>query len=460
MSVINKMLRDLDAGQPSGVVAKPSLFSGLSAIRDTISVGDTDKNERYVHTNRFKPFLLIALMLVAALLALWYLMGFSNVGKPVSFKVLAPIQAPTQIQTRTPAPSPSTTSAANSVTDSASSLAAPEQKAINANPNSQLTTTPEQPGVVAGTKPQAAEPLANPVPTQAPAQAPALAPTAMPAQPMITLPEPVSSMNSLNFARMLAEPPLPRAVSTHSKSAAAAAGAQGSTFPAAASKAEKKALPETALAKPAVAAVPAAAATPVSNLPRVVALNPPRSSPERAPALDTSTQAQKQAAVQETLAQAQNLWNAGSKEAAMELLRDAVAAIERAKASGTLPLDSPALPSLVRELARMELAEGRASQVLDLLIRLEPLVSGQADLWAVRGNAAQRLGQHQQASNAYLAALKLRPNEPRWMLGAAVSLAAQGQMVAAAALTDKARMTGSVSPEVLNYMKQLGVPIR
>ena len=141
-------------------------------------------------------------------------------------------------------------------------------------------------------------------------------------------------------------------------------------------------------------------------------------------------------------------------------MREAVAVTERAYNAGTLPADSPVLASLVREQVRMELAEGRVSVVLELLVRLEPALPGQADLWAVRGNAAQRLARHQGAVQAYLRALELRPDEPRWMLGAAVSLAALGRLDAAAEQVERARSLGNVSPEILAYLRQAGVPLK
>jgi len=168
----------------------------------------------------------------------------------------------------------------------------------------------------------------------------------------------------------------------------------------------------------------------------------------------------RQAAALETLSQARNLWNAGSREAALDAMRQAVAVAEQAQTSAPEPTALPTLQTLVRELARMELAQGQVGQVLELLVRLEPLLADQADLWAVRGNAAQRLGQHQASVHAYGMALKLRPGEPRWMLAAAVSLAVQGQLTAAAEQAEKARAAGAVSPEVLAYLRQLGVPLR
>jgi Flp pilus assembly protein TadD len=144
----------------------------------------------------------------------------------------------------------------------------------------------------------------------------------------------------------------------------------------------------------------------------------------------------------------------------MELVQEALSAAERASLASPSSGNPSVLAALARELARMELAEGQVSQALAMLTGLEPALSGFADVWALRGSAAQRLGRHQESASAYLMALKLRPNEARWMLGAAVSLAAQGQTAAAAELAEKARAGGVLSPEVATYLRQLGVPLR
>jgi MSHA biogenesis protein MshM len=169
---------------------------------------------------------------------------------------------------------------------------------------------------------------------------------------------------------------------------------------------------------------------------------------------------QAQSPVLEALAQAQSLWKSGSRQASMGLLREALAAAERANPVGTPSADHSELVLLARELARMDLILGQPGSALALLRRLEPALFGFADVWAIRGNAAQRLGRHQESATAYLMALKLRPNEPRWMLGAAVSLAAQGQIGKATELAEKARISGVLSLEVATYLRQLGVNLR
>ena len=218
--------------------------------------------------------------------------------------------------------------------------------------------------------------------------------------------------------------------------------------------------------RPAVTPAMPVAAAPVANTVSatepVVANSPVLASasavasPAAAALATPNPSTQRQAAAAEALSQAQTLWTAGSRDAAIELMREALTVAERNAAPG----GSAMLVSMVRELARMELAEGQAARVLDMLTRLEPAIAGRADLWAVRGNAAQRLGRHQESANAYMHALRLRPEEPRWMLGAAVSLAAQGQTTEAADLAEKARAGGAVSREVAAYLRQLGVPLR
>lgn len=174
----------------------------------------------------------------------------------------------------------------------------------------------------------------------------------------------------------------------------------------------------------------------------------------------TSQAAVARPAALDALAQAQSLWNAGSHTAAIELLSQAVSRVESSTASGAPVTGQSALASLARELARMQLADGQVGPALALLKRLEPQLAQVADVWAMRGNAAQRLGQHAEAAQSYQKALTLRADESRWMLGAAVSLAAQGQTAAAGELADKARGMGALRPEVANYLRQLGVVIR
>ena len=167
------------------------------------------------------------------------------------------------------------------------------------------------------------------------------------------------------------------------------------------------------------------------------------------------------ASAMEALAHAQRLWNAGSRLPAIDLLSEALALLERTP-MGSASVGTGAvapLAAVARELARMELAEGQVTQALEMLTRLQPSLGNVADIWAMRGNAAQRLGRHEESVTAYRAALRLRPDEARWMVGAAISLAAQGQIAAATELAEKARSGGALTHEIATYLQQLGVTL-
>jgi len=172
------------------------------------------------------------------------------------------------------------------------------------------------------------------------------------------------------------------------------------------------------------------------------------------------------AAAREAQAQAQALWSAGSYDAAIDLLQDALASAERnaQNTQGVAALPSGAaiqtLSAMALDLAHMLLTQGRAGASADMLARLEPLLPADAEVWATRANAAQRAGRHQESVKAYTRALELRPEEQRWLLGAAVSLAALGQTSSAAAQLEKAASLGPISKDVLAYLRQAGVRVK
>jgi len=364
VSVINKMLRDLDARRADGGGSEHPRQASLSGMQGTVSVPSSAQRP-VVQIGRW--LLLLLLLLAAGIAAAWFL-GLGMFSPPPAPPVVAvaPVAA---------APAPAVSAPESAAAAAADPLAAVADVPVRVEPEPPAAAKPpverEKKRRPESTGPEAAVALAPERPEQKDRKRPAAAP-----------------------ANTLASAP------------------------------DQPVRP------------PAAQAAGVSS----PAVNP---QPQRG-----------QTAARETLAQAQALWNAGSREAALELVREAVGVLERVQ-----PVDAALLAPLVREQARMELALGRPGAVLALLSRLEPLLSGQADLWAVRGNAAQRLGRHDESVQAYLAALELRPGEARWMLGAAVSLAALGKTAAAAQQVEQARALGPISPEVLTYLRQAGVPL-
>ena len=207
---------------------------------------------------------------------------------------------------------------------------------------------------------------------------------------------------------------------------------------------------QVAAAAPTMPAVPTNTAS---------ALSPPATSSTLAAADPQGGSARQLQAGREALAQAQSLWNAGSRDAANELLQHALLIAERSAGSTPTPATTQLLATLAREQGRMQIAEGRPQAALDVLSRLEPYLGQDADAWALRGNATQRLGRHQDSLRAYTAALQIRPNEQRWLLGVAVSLAALGQTANASDMAAKARAQGPISKEVQTYLRQAGVTL-
>lgn len=181
---------------------------------------------------------------------------------------------------------------------------------------------------------------------------------------------------------------------------------------------------------------------------------PPRfepAAPRPAPVLRSEI-AVREVAADETVAAALALWNEGSHGNALATLRDALATAE--------PRNPPAARRLARELARLEIAGERPDAALALLRRMEGPLAEDADAWALRGNAAQRLSLHPEAASAYLAAVRLRPDEGKWMLGAAISLAADGRLDEANSWVERARERGAVTAPIGAYLQQLGLGVR
>jgi MSHA biogenesis protein MshN len=203
---------------------------------------------------------------------------------------------------------------------------------------------------------------------------------------------------------------------------------------------------------PVVAAVAASAPLAPSDV-----VPPPM--PASAPAAAELAQKQ-QLAGRDALAHAQTLWNGGSHDAAVDMLQQAVASAERVATGTPGPANTQTLVLLVREFGRMQLSEGRPGVVWETLTRLEPVLRDQPEMWALRANAAQRMGRHQDSVHAYMTALQSRPTEQRWLLGTAVSLAALGQTASATEMAEKASTAGPISKEVQTYLRQMGVQLR
>lgn len=382
MSVINKMLRDLDQRQTANrAVSSVTVPAPHAALRrGTASVSSAASLT--APRSRWAGWLALVVLVVALALAGWWLQTAGPLAARVSPVVAAP--APAVVV----APAPVAAASVPAAQPVAAELQPPVPTPLAATP----VAAPATVVPVTLSRPPAATGGDTPAVASASKTRPAPAPAPMPASPMVLRMEPSLA---------------PRK--------AASSG------------------PSTPAAVP-----PVPEATPVAQ--------------------------RQQQAGGDAIAQAQSLWNAGSRDAAIDLMQQSVAAAERAAKAGANPGSAaggtPLLVLLVREMARMQMAEARYGAVWEGLSRLEPLLGNQPDLWALRANAAQRLGRHQDSVHAYMAALQSRPNEQRWMLGAAVSLAALGQTGSAADMAERARAAGPISRDVLTYLRQMGVPVK
>ena len=385
MSVINKMLRDLDERARAPDAAATSLAVPLSVTRGTASVTALPVS-RPRRGRRFGWVALVAVSLALVALAwAWWL------GRPALTRNAAESQ-----------PLAAVLPAYTDATPTRIAQLPPAALAANA------------PAPAAGAT-DAVQLAVAPMPPAPPATVPARKAT-----PSVT------PMRDTGVAART----VPKNPPENSSASALLSQASAATAPTASPILQTLAAPPTAAA----AATATATAQPVPQLWQDAALD--------------------------TVAQAQRLWASGARDAALDLLRAAMQVLERSHGPELTSTGSVATLALVRELARMELAQGQPAAVLELLQRHERLMAGRSELWALRANAAQRAGQHAQASEAYKTALLIRPGEPRWMLGAAVSLAALGQLAPAAELAEQARAIQAASPEVLAYLRQLGVPLR
>ena len=280
----------------------------------------------------------------------------------------------------------------------------------------------------------------------------ATAPTGLPGLPASSLPAPATStalpVNATAASTTAGAKPL--AANETAKPPSAPDGVMAKPVAAIAKPQALPGLPNAPASRPASESSVNASVAPLVS-PATTPLTPP---PLAKPPVDSAQQGSHQA-----LAQAQAMWTEGARASAIDLLRQALSRLELTSPSGAGSGAPAPMAAMVRELVRMEVAEGQVGNAHKLLVRLEPQIGQVADLWAMRANAAQRLGQHADAASSYRRTLKLKSDEPRWLLGLAVSLAAQGQTGEAAELAEKARLLGPLRPDIANYLRQLGVVI-
>ncbi|MCF8211765.1 MAG: hypothetical protein K9K38_20545 [Rhodoferax sp.] len=487
MSVINKVLRDLDQRQATPPGAGAGAGDGADPTVGLRSGTSTVESAAVFRPNRTRPGLLwqigaaVSLGIAGLAGAGWWWQTHKDSGL-VANQVVAAVA--TQAAQPASAAKPALAASAPAGVSSAVPVAAPASVPVAAGAEASTVAAPASaPGSVAVPAP-APSSVAGVVPAPAPAaiQVAASAPQmpAVQAKTAEQIPAPAAAApapdpsTALAVAGKSSTPPertpepgkRPAApVAKDAKDAKGQAIAKESAKQSATEKAAPPKRERTESSPAGSTALRMERSLSMQSLaePSLAYRSGKASASERSSANAPANASQSAAATQsatEVLAQAQSLWTGGNRDAAIDLLRDAVAVAERAAPAGTGANGDAVLLPLVRELTRMQVGLARHAAVWDLLTRLEPLLGNQPDLWAIRANTAQRLGRHQDSVHSYMAALQSRPTEQRWLLGAAVSLTALGQLSSAAEMAERARAVGPISKEVQSYLRQMGVAVR
>lgn len=392
MSVINKMLRDLDDGAAAARGAVPSLDGVASVTRDTVTVSRGSPDTVPPGLRAWHKAM-AALGVAAVLWAVgWWWPGAAVT--PDARLISAAAQPPTM----------ASAAAVSVFIDADASV--PSQRVAAADPLTQPGDSKAEPGPASA--------RARPLPPQ-----PALART------VTSVPKDALADSS----RLQPPAAMTQPASTGSGAASRLAGGDGAGLQ------SMVTLQPAALPYATASPVPALA-TPLSVQPRPTALW--------------------NAMATETLARAQGLWRTGEREHAARMLQAALPDPTQNSVVGSGPGEQIAL-TLLRELVRMELELEHHMTVASLLRTQELLVAQQADLWAIRAQAEQRIGQHARAVQSYRTALVQRPGQARWMFALAVSLAATGQTSAAAEQLSLGSAIAPVPPAVFAYLRDLGV---
>lgn len=105
-------------------------------------------------------------------------------------------------------------------------------------------------------------------------------------------------------------------------------------------------------------------------------------------------------------------------------------------------------------LARLQVEAGDAKSGSDTLERGLQYAGEDADYHAFYAALLQREERHDAAVAHYLTALKSNPAMPSWLVGIGISLQAQGGLADASEAYQRARDTGQLTPQLLQFVEQ------
>jgi len=105
-------------------------------------------------------------------------------------------------------------------------------------------------------------------------------------------------------------------------------------------------------------------------------------------------------------------------------------------------------------LARIQVERGDLQGAHDLLAKYAGRAAGDAEYHAFDAAVLQRLGRHKEAVASYEAALKLAPRTALWWMGMGISLQADNRGDQALGAFQRAKAVGGLSPDLLAFVDQ------
>jgi MSHA biogenesis protein MshN len=116
-----------------------------------------------------------------------------------------------------------------------------------------------------------------------------------------------------------------------------------------------------------------------------------------------------------------------------------------------LTLD-PRQPALAMLLARLQIERGETG--IETLARTLPYAAGNGDYQALLAGALQRQQRHREAAEQYQAALRTQPQNAVWWMGLGISLQAEKRTAEALDAFKKAKAAGTLSPELQSFVER------
>lgn len=438
MSIINKMLQDLDARRSEKTPAE-DFGAQIRAVPERRKV---------------RPIWLVAgglggVGVIAAAVAAWILTDAGPIGRPQPASpapvTAQPAPAPVPVASAVPAPPPVAVPAA---VPAAAPASAPVP-AANAAP-------PANPAATA----QASQPV--PVP-QAPADFPSIAGLKL--------------ATDLNPARLIAAQAMAgsrkaddaKSSDKASTRSSATEGESGrSRKPAAEKPAESEEKPQTGRARSASTTAQtlanASQASPSAQLPQPPAApGPALHGKEISPQQRTENDYRKAITLmqQGRLADAVTMLeqvlqadpaHAAARQALVGVLVETRRLDEaRARAREGLASD-PAQPGLAMILARLLLDKGELRSAIETMQRSQSYAADRADYHAFLAALMQRDERHREAVDSYLLALQRAPQNGVWWMGLGISLQAENRQAEAKEAFGKARASGNLSAELTAFV--------